>query len=124
MNIGRKHFQRLNGNRSDHPNDGYNLRGRGLIQITGFDKYGGLKLDYSKYWSDSPPNFVDNPEEVNKMPYAIHSALWYWFKYKVYMADKRQGYADVTRVIKLVNGGTKGLPERKTAYLEAQGIFK
>lgn len=35
------------------------------------------------------------------------------------MVDKRQGYSDVKKITKVVNGGDKGLHERKAAYLEA-----
>ncbi|MEQ7919445.1 hypothetical protein ABQX22_09630 [Xanthomonas sp. WHRI 1810A] len=114
--IGRKHFQRLNGNRASHPDDGFNFRGRGLIQITGYEKYSGYKRDYNKYWKGEQPNTVDFPELINEMPTAIRSAIWFWIEFKVYASVKEGGALDVERVTKKVNGGKMGLEERTAAY--------
>ena len=73
--IGRKHFQRLNGNRAAYSDDGYNFRGRGLIQITGYEKYNGYMRDYNKYWSELAPDVVRNPELINTPQNAIRSAI-------------------------------------------------
>ncbi len=122
--VGRKHFQRLNGNRASNPEDGYNFRGRGLIQITGYEKYDGFMQNYAKYWDDEVPDTVTNPELINKMPYAIRSAMYFWLHYRIYLAaDSGNGYADVRAVTRRVNGGNEGLDRRQAAYLEAEGIF-
>ena len=121
--IGRKHYSRLNGNRSGHPDDGINLRGRGLIQITGYDKYHGLLSDYNDYWSDTPPDFVNQPEKVNEMPYAVRSAIWFWLNHRVYTGDRGNGYADVVLVTAKVNGRDMGLPERQSAYRICEEVF-
>lgn len=122
--IGRKHFQRLNGNRTTHLDDGYNLRGRGLIQITGYEKYSGYMNDYKKYWNDQGPDTVNNPALINEMPHAIRSALWFWIEKKPYMGDKGNGLADVSDVTYIVNGGYNGLSERQKAYREIEDIIK
>lgn len=124
--ISRKHFQKKNGNRKNFPSDGYNLRGRGLLQITGYEKYNGFQKAYSKYWKDTPPNFIENPEQINKMPYAIRCAMWFWaIQASVYTAaDKNNGYRDVIEVTKVVNGGANGLNHRQEAYKQAEEIFK
>lgn len=123
--IGRKHFQRLNGNRASNPEDGYNFRGRGLIQITGYEKYNGFMQNYSKYWDDAIPDTVNSPELINEMPYAIRSAMYFWLHYRVYLAaDLGNGYADVRAVTRRVNGGSEGLDRRQAAYREAERIFE
>ncbi|MBV7413181.1 hypothetical protein [Aeromonas sp. sif2433] len=122
--IGRKHFQKLNGNRSSNPSDGFNFRGRGLIQITGYEKYNGFKSEYSSYWPGDVPDAVEQPSVINMMPTAIRSALWFWFKYKVYLCDKNNGFSDVPSVTKRVNGGSVGLDERKEAYKIIETILK
>ncbi len=121
--IGRKHYLRLNGNRQDHPDDGYNFRGRGLIQITGYEKYNGFSTEYNLYWPSTAPDTVSHPEEINEMPYAIRSALWFWVKYKPYNADTGGGYDDVENVTIAVNGGIMGLTERQEAYRLCEQVF-
>ncbi|MCX0501615.1 hypothetical protein D3M71_21075 [Erwinia billingiae] len=114
--IGRKHYLRLNGNRQNNSDDGYNFRGRGLIQITGYGKYHGFPTDYHKYWTSDAPDSVTNPDIINEMPYAIRSALWFWISARVYTGDSGRGYEDVADVTAIVNGGTMGLAERMSAY--------
>jgi predicted chitinase len=121
--IGRKHYLRLNGNRQSNPDDGYNFRGRGLIQITGYEKYNGFFTEYHNYWSGDVPDVVNQPEKINEMPYAIHSALWYWIKYKPYNADTGRGYDDVADVTKIVNGADMGLAKRREAYRLCEQVF-
>ncbi|EPQ9454077.1 MULTISPECIES: glycoside hydrolase family 19 protein [Enterobacter cloacae complex] len=122
--IGRKHYLRLNGNRQNNPDDGYNFRGRGLIQVTGYEKYIGFMEGYHEYWSDEAPDTVSEPEKINTMPYAIRSALWFWLHYEVYSLDKGNGYSDVVAVTKRVNGGNMGLAERQEAYLLCEQVFQ
>ncbi|MCX8960194.1 hypothetical protein EHW66_19870 [Erwinia psidii] len=121
--IGRKHYLRLNGNRQSNPDDGYNFRGRGLIQVTGYGKYHGFMVDYSNYWGGDVPDTVTHAEMVNEMPYAIRSALWFWLHYEVYTADHGNGLVDVRKVTKKVNGGDMGLAERQSAYELCEKVF-
>ncbi|GAA4499101.1 hypothetical protein GCM10023095_18680 [Pseudaeromonas paramecii] len=121
--IGRKHYLRLNNNRQDHPGDGYNFRGRGLIQITGYGKYNGFMSDYSNLWHDTVPDVLRTPDLVNDMPYAIRSALWFWSSHHIYSADHNNGYNDVLGVTRVVNGGSMGLAERQSAYRLCESIF-
>jgi predicted chitinase len=122
--IGRKHFQRLNGNRASHPDDGYNFRGRGLIQITGYEKYYGYMRDYNRYWAGFAPDTVIDPDLINLMPNAIRSAVWFWLNKRPYSNDSGKGLADVPGVTYIVNGGYTGLTERETAYEEIERILK
>ncbi|MGO2441562.1 MAG: glycoside hydrolase family 19 protein [Serratia proteamaculans] len=121
--IGRKHYLRLNGNRQSNPDDGYNFRGRGLIQVTGYEKYHGFMEGYGYYWQGNPPDTVSEPERINEMPYAIRSAIWFWLHYEVYSRDHGHGYDDVASVTRRVNGGSMGLVERQTAYKLCEEVF-
>lgn len=123
--IGKKHFSKFNGNRSDHPEDGSNFRGRGLIQITGYEKYNGFMTEYSQYFSGNAPDLVNSPNIVNQTPYAIRSAIWFWVTRKGYeIADKKNGKEDVKELTLRVNGGYNGLSERTRAYSIAELSFK
>lgn len=122
--IGRKHFLRLNGNRQTHPQDGSNFRGRGLLQITGYEKYSNFIHEYNNFWAGTPPNCVDDPELICQFPYSIRSAIWFWVKYNVYVpADHGSTTSDVSHVSHRVNGGTMGLAERQAAFLISKGAF-
>lgn len=123
--IGRKHFSRLNGNRESHPEDGSNFRGRGLLQITGYEKYSRFMNEYPKFWPGPVPNCVDDPELIVRFPYSIRSAAWFWLRYKVYIAaDKGATPGDVANVTQRVNGGSEGLKERRDAFLVSYPAFK
>ncbi|UOP10615.1 hypothetical protein [Pseudomonas palleroniana] len=121
--IGRKHFQRLNGNRIGHPSDGYDFRGRGLIQITGYEKYKGYMRDFNKYWSGDSPDTVRCPELINSTLNSIRSAVWFWLYKAPYSEIHGRGVLDVNDVTRIVNGGATGLTERKSAYILAERVL-
>ncbi|MFC2935942.1 glycoside hydrolase family 19 protein [Klebsiella michiganensis] len=90
------------------PGDGYNFRGRGLIQITGLTNYrdcgNGLKVD-----------LVTQPELLAQDSYAARSAAWFFatkgcLKYTGYLA----------RVTQIINGGQNGIDDRRVRYLTAK----
>lgn len=123
--IGRKHYLYLNGNRLDHPEDGSNFRGRGLLQITGYEKYSKFMEEYPLYWPGTVPNAVVNPDIIIEFPYSVRSAAWFWLKYKVYeVADLGATPIHVEKVTIRVNGGLKGIIERKKAFEVAYPAFK
>lgn len=125
QSIGRKHFLKRNGNRLDHPDDGYNFRGRGLIQITGYEKYSKFQEQYLEYFEGEIPDTVANPELVNRTPFAIQSAIWFWnYSLAYQVADGRKGVDDVADVTKVINGGEMGENERETGYNLAEAAFK
>ncbi|MFW2594447.1 glycoside hydrolase family 19 protein [Klebsiella pneumoniae] len=90
------------------PGDGYNFRGRGLIQITGLTNYrdcgNGLKVD-----------LVTQPELLAQDEYAARSAAWFFatkgcLKYT----------GDLARVTQIINGGQNGIDDRRVRYLTAK----
>lgn len=89
------------------PSDGWNYRGRGLIQITGLNNYrdcgNGLKVD-----------LVAQPELLAQDLYAARSAAWF-FATKGCM--KYTG--DLVRVTQIINGGQNGIDDRGERYAAA-----
>lgn len=93
------------------PGDGFNFRGRGLIQITGLTNYrdcgNGLKVD-----------LVTQPELLAQDEYAARSAAWFFatkgcLKYT----------GDLARVTQIINGGQNGIDDRRVRYLTAKKVL-
>ncbi|MEQ4511772.1 MAG: glycoside hydrolase family 19 protein [Dickeya sp.] len=86
------------------PADGWNYRGRGLIQITGRSNYkscgNGIALD-----------LIQSPYLLESGEYAALSAAWF---YSSSGCLKYPG--DVERVTLIINGGRNGLDDRRARY--------
>jgi putative chitinase len=105
------------GNGPEASGDGYRYRGRGYIQLTGKDNYKAFDQVVSE-------NILESPDLV-ATKYPLLSAAWFWNSRKLNsVAD--QGATDevVTKVTKLVNGGTIGLPDRVKHFKEYHQLLK
>lgn len=93
------------------PGDGWNYRGRGLIQITGLANYrdcgDALKLD-----------LVSTPELLSEDIHAARSAAWF---YASKGCLKYPG--DVIRVTQIINGGQNGLDDRRERFAKARKVL-
>ena len=99
------------GNTPEADGDGQKFRGRGLIQITGYDNY--LACSKSLFGDD---RLLRTPELLEQAEWAAASAAWFW--------DSRRlnELADVGRfeaITRRINGGTNGLAEREKFYQRA-----
>lgn len=94
-----------------HEGDGIKYKGRGLIQITGRDNYRQLSEDLHV-------DFINQPQLLKEVPYAVDSAFWFWKKKDLnkYIDGTEQGLKIVT---KKINGGLNGYKERKEFYYKA-----
>jgi putative chitinase len=91
------------GNGDEDSGEGWQFRGRGLIQLTGKNNYTHMAEDMGISVEECAA-FLETPEG------ACESAAWFWHTNHINsLADKD----DVVAVTKKVNGGTIGLDDRK-----------
>lgn len=91
-----------------HPGDGSLFRGRGLLQVTGRNNYGITTKKLQERFPDAP-DFVAKPQALEEPKWAALSAA------RFFSENGCSHFADVgeiTRVSKIINGGTNGLRER------------
>lgn len=91
------------GNGDEESGDGYNFRGRGLIQLTGKSNYEALSESLGKSLEETV-EYLATPEG------ACESAAWFWHKNNI---NAKADEDDCTAVTKKVNGGTIGLEDRQ-----------
>lgn len=94
------------GNGNEASGDGWKYRGRGIIQLTGFNNY----RDFAKSIDmtvDETIRYVETKQG------AMESACWFWQTRNINIpADAR----NVERMTALVNGGTHGLEGRRQIF--------
>ncbi len=102
------------GNGPEESGDGWKYRGRGLIQLTGYDNYSRCGKAVGLDLAGAPDQVSDDPE-VSAMVVG-----WFW---KTNNLNQPADADDVKAVTKRINGGYHGLEDRM-AYLErAKGIL-
>lgn len=94
------------GNGDTASGDGYNFRGRGIIQLTGRDNYAAFGKSIGKTAEEVIPY-------LSTIEGALESACWYWNSRKINAACDAH---DITKMTKLINGGLIGLEDRTTYY--------
>ncbi len=109
--IANKVYANRMSNGSEASGDGYKLRGRGYIQLTGRD-------NYTQFGKAIGEDIASNPDVVSSK-YALLSAAWFWSKNGLNkLADGGATDANVTSITKRVNGGTIGLADRIKHFKE------
>jgi len=104
------------GNGPEATKEGFKFKGRGYIQLTGKD-------NYKAFDATVEDDILANPDLV-ATKYPLLSAAWFWNSRKLNsIAD--QGATDdvVTKVTKLVNGGTIGLADRIKHFKEYHNLL-
>ena len=82
--------------------DGVKYKGRGYIQITG-------RYNYRDCGKDNGVDFLNHPELMETIQYAVLVSYWYWNKHNLNSLADKDEYKAVTRKI---NGGLNGLDSR------------
>ena len=104
--IANKVYASRMGNGDEKSNDGWNYRGRGLIQLTGKENYTKFAESVKKPLKEAI-EYLETPEG------AVESAAWFWTRNKLNdLCDKD----DFVTLTKRINGGTNGLEDRKHHY--------
>lgn len=88
-------------------------RGRGLIQITGYDNYRACSLGLLQV----PDMLCEHPEMLEMPTLAVRSAAWYWDSRRLNAFADAGQFETITRKI---NGGLNGQADRLAYYERAQ----
>lgn len=103
--IANKVYANRMGNGDEKSGMGWKYRGRGYVQLTGFN-------NYSLFDSIIDDDIKANPDLV-ATKYPLLSAAWFWNTNSLNnIADKGVDTPTITAVSKRVNGGSVGLAER------------
>ncbi len=113
------------GNKDAASGDGWNFRGRGLIQITGRLNYAQITQQYSKLYADGTVDFEKSPDLVAQFPYSVRSAVCFWIQNHLDALAERGGTdSDVDRITKVVNRATHSYSDRRANFKMAYKAFK
>lgn len=94
-------------------NDGYNYRGRGIIQLTG-------KANYSEFSRRINVDLVAHPILAKEKRNAILIACEFWTSRKCQEPARN---SDVLTVTKLINGAYNGIAGRERIFFDYEAIF-
>jgi putative chitinase len=109
--IANKVYANRMGNGNEASGMGWKYRGRGYIQLTGFE-------NYKSFDATVPEDIVVNPDLV-ATKYALASAAFFFKKNGLWaICDRGADMGTVTAVTKRVNGGTIGLADRQKHFNE------
>lgn len=103
--IANKVYAKRMGNGDEASGMGWKYKGRGYIQLTGFN-------NYSLFDGIVEDDIKANPDLV-ATKYPLLSAAWFWNTNSINsIASKGVDHETITQVSKKINGGTIGLAER------------
>ena len=114
--IGSRVYANRMGNGNEASGDGYKFRGRGAIQLTGFDNY----KSFSDYMKDL--YILTKPNTVAE-GYFLESAIFYFEKRRLFRFCKDVGYNSIRKVTRLINGGYNGLQHRYDLTLKYYNLL-
>jgi len=111
--IANKVYSSRMGNRDEASNDGWMMRGRGIVQLTGADNYHHASKALGV-------DLVTQPDLVASPKYAALTAGWFWSTHK---CNAPADSLDHVKLTKIINGGTIGLDDRIKHTNEAISIL-
>lgn len=103
--IANKVYANRMGNSNEESGNGYRYSGRGYIQLTGKNNYKA----FNKFVKD---DILISPSLI-ATKYPLMSAAWFFDNNNIWkICDQGSSVEVITKVSKIVNGGTNGLDER------------
>ena len=123
--IGNNVYASRNGNGDAASGDGWNFRGRGLIQVTGRSNYAGMTTQYATLYPGDTVDFEKTPELMAEFPYTVRSAVCFWILHGLdKLADKGETDEDVDRITAIINLNTDSYADRRANFTVAHDAFK
>jgi predicted chitinase len=105
--------------------DGWNYRGKGLIQLTGRTNYKNASEFLKKIFPEDFVDFVENYDKVAEPKYAVLSSIAFWEGKSIYnIADTSKTKESVPNVRFLVNSFDKDNINTKKYFENAIDVFK
>jgi putative chitinase len=95
--------------------DGWNFRGRGILQVSGKGNYSACS---SAVYDDT--RLLDTPDLLISKDGAIASACWFWDTHNLNALSDSD---DINEVTLKINGGYNGLADRQARYTKAISMF-
>ncbi|WP_313055071.1 hypothetical protein [Pseudomonas lopnurensis] len=100
--------------------DGWRYRGRGLKQLTGRYNYEALTRWHNRLienWPEENVDFVENPDLLLTIKYAVRSAANFWVSNKLYeLADNGAELKIVDSITEAINKETDSYPQRRANF--------
>lgn len=101
------------GNGDAASGDGWRYRGRGLIQLTG-------RANYARYAKEAARDVVSDPAMVERPDIAADAAGWFWAKANL---NRFADAGHIEECTRRVNGGLKGLDDRRAIWERARRVL-
>jgi putative chitinase len=99
------------GNGPESSGDGWKYRGRGALQLTGFNNYSLFSKSLNR------PDILTNPDIV-ATELAFESAIWFFDINKLWrICDQGINSNSILSLTRRINGGTNGLKDREEKTL-------
>ena len=98
-------------------NDGFNLRGIGIFQITG-------RTNLQKCSDDTGIDFINHPELMLEEVNSIVAALWFWNDRGLNKYADKDDVVSISKVINLGSVKSKGTPKHLAERKQAVEQFK
>lgn len=104
--IANKVYANRMGNGNESSGDGWNFRGKGSLQLTGYENY----KRFSKYIND---NRILKNTDLVATEYYLDSAIWYFKVNNIFLITNNISGDTIRKVTKKINGGYNGIEHRR-----------